>query len=586
MKAVDFYKLPRSIQDRFVGSVMSGFPPAPLLAVKGGASTKMMWLGLSGGCFLGLVIVARLGYGGLDSALALHSAKVLPLYAALLFGLAFGLVMAFARLVRERALPYTAGIYLFPACLIDARHDQFKLYETRDLQNVDVQGNAVRVSFAGGAQFLFPLGPEQQGQAIVDEINAARDRSMHAHATEDPKELVAVDPLHNPRFSSPVGPRDAYALKYPPWGKFGWGVALGVAVILGPTLWALRNLGSDKKMYALATQEDNAESYRNYLEHGSRFKDEVAGILLPRAELRTAIAQNSVDALLKYKEEHPSSQISSEVQTAIHAAMLAELEKAKAAGTLKALQDFAKKYPEHGVQKELDVAIHAVYARELDAYKKVAPQKDKNATAFIERLFAWGEKHGPKVEIRFRHKVPSTLERADQHILKLPTFMGVITYPSRFFDDKRQKAREAVWAKNLSAAIDAGLAAELFEVSVGQTVPMDADALPDVKDPTLFIAHAPEWSGHTYNTSRPRGTVIGIQFNYEATWVIPGDPKPYKYKDMIFRHGATYALKDDEPMLPTGEAEEKVYNTMSDEAFERFSKAFLANFFKPADKKD
>ena len=32
MNAVDFYKLPRAIQDRFVGSVMSGFPPAPLLA--------------------------------------------------------------------------------------------------------------------------------------------------------------------------------------------------------------------------------------------------------------------------------------------------------------------------------------------------------------------------------------------------------------------------------------------------------------------------------------------------------------------------------------------------------------------------
>src|SRR5687768_12044730 len=99
MKAVDFYKLPRAIQDRFVGSVMSGFPPAPLLAVKGAASTKMAWLGLSAGCFLVLVIVARLGYGALDSALSIHSAKVLPLYAVLLFGLAFGLVMAFARLV-------------------------------------------------------------------------------------------------------------------------------------------------------------------------------------------------------------------------------------------------------------------------------------------------------------------------------------------------------------------------------------------------------------------------------------------------------------------------------------------------------
>src|SRR5688572_17209426 len=116
MKAVDFYKLPRSIQDRFVGSVMSGFPPAPILAVKGGASTKMTWLGVTGGGFLVPVVVARRGSGSFDSGLSLHSANALPLSAALLFGLAFGLVMCFARLVRERAPPYSAGIYLYPAC--------------------------------------------------------------------------------------------------------------------------------------------------------------------------------------------------------------------------------------------------------------------------------------------------------------------------------------------------------------------------------------------------------------------------------------------------------------------------------------
>src|SRR5207302_2417883 len=48
MKAVDFYKLPRAIQDRFVGSVMSGFPPAPLLAAKGAKPTKLAWLALTG----------------------------------------------------------------------------------------------------------------------------------------------------------------------------------------------------------------------------------------------------------------------------------------------------------------------------------------------------------------------------------------------------------------------------------------------------------------------------------------------------------------------------------------------------------
>lgn len=199
MKAVDFYKLPRAIQDRFVGSVMSGFPPAPLLAIKGAKPTKVVWLALTAVCVVGLVIVTRLGYGSLDSSLALHSGKALVLYAALIFGVAFGLIQAFARLVRERALPYSAGVYLFPACLIDARSDQFKVYATQDLANVDAHGGAVRVSFSGGAQFLFPCADPSQAPAIVAEVQSARGRAMHARATEDPKELVAVDPLHNPR---------------------------------------------------------------------------------------------------------------------------------------------------------------------------------------------------------------------------------------------------------------------------------------------------------------------------------------------------------------------------------------------------
>src|SRR5215213_8198702 len=104
MKAVDFYKLPRAIQDRFVGSVMSGFPPAPILAAKGGTSAKLVWLAVSAACFVGLIFAARLGYGALDSGLALHSGKALLLYCGFVFGFAFGLVQAFGRVVRERAL--------------------------------------------------------------------------------------------------------------------------------------------------------------------------------------------------------------------------------------------------------------------------------------------------------------------------------------------------------------------------------------------------------------------------------------------------------------------------------------------------
>ncbi|MBX3189753.1 MAG: hypothetical protein KF819_22195 [Labilithrix sp.] len=559
---------------------MSGFPPAPLLASKGGTPTKLLWLGVSVGCMIALVVVTRVGYGSLESALSLHGWAVLSLYALLIFGVGFGLVQAFARVVRERALPYTAGVYLFPACLIDARDDQFKVYLTQDLSGVDAQGASIRVAFAGGAQFMFTCADAAQAPAMATEINAARDRAMHAKATEDPKELVAVDPLHNPRFSSPVGPREPYDLRRPPWKKHGWAVALGLAAIFAPTLWALRNNGSDKTMYAHATKANDSKSYRDYLQRGAKFKAEVAGVLLPRAELRDAEAAGTVDALLAYKNAHPASKIANEVAVSIRTAMLAELEKAKAAGTLAALDDFAKRYPEHGVEPELREAIHAVYTRELDAYKKHAPNKDKAVVPFVERLFAWAEKRGPTIEVRFRRKKSESLGRADQFVAKTPTFMGEVSYPSRYFDEKHSTRREQALGKTLTARLDAGLSAELFDVVSGAQVPVDADALPDVKVPTLFITYSAEWSGHTYVSQRPRGSYVGLSLPFEALFVIPGDAKPLKYKHDVFKMAALGQLQGDD-VPPPGAAEEKVYEAMGTDAFENFGKRVLGLFFNP-----
>ena len=578
MKGVDFYKLPRAIQDRFVGSVMSGFPPAPLLASKGGTPTKLAWLGLTAACFVVTIIVTRIGYGSLDSALSLHSWKALILYGLLIFGVAFGLVQAFGRGVRERALPYGAGIYLFPACLIDARSDQFKVYSTADLGTVDLQGNSVRVVF-GSSTFLFPCTDPAQAAGIVAEVAAARDRAMHAKATEDPKELVAVDPLHNPRFSSPVGPRDPYEMRLPPWKKLGWVAALVVAGIIAPTLWASRNNGSDKTMYARATQANDTESYRAYLVRGQKFKDEVTSTLLPRAELRDAERAGTVEALLKYKADHPASKINTEVGTSIRAAMLSELEKAKAAGTLAGLDEFAKKYPEHGVDAELKEAIHAVYVRELETYKKhtPTPPKDKNVVPFVERLFAYAEKHGPKVEIRFRRKKSESLGRADAFVAKTPSFMGEVSYPSRQFDEKRSARREGILGKLLATRFDAGLSPELFDVGMGAPVSPDAEALPEVKVPTLFITYSAEWSGNTAVSTKPRGSYVGVLFPFEASFVLPADGKAIKLKADTVKQPAIGLLKDED--LAPGPAEEKVYDTMASEALESFGNKVLNLFF-------
>ncbi len=577
MKQVDFYKLQRSIQDRFVGSVVSGFPPAPLAAVRAGTPRKLMWLGLSGFAFVALLVFARVGYGDLESGVALHGSKALVVWALLVFGIVFGLVMAFAQTVRERALPYPAGIYLFPSCVIDARSDTFAVHALKDLAAVEVAGpGAVRIAFAGGASFVFPVEAAQAPQLVTD-VQAGRDRTLHALATEEPAELVAVDPLHNPRFSSPVGPRDPHAMKLPPWGKLGWAVAAGAAVVVGPALWAARNAGSDARLYARAIQADDAPSYKLYLERGKSKTEEVAETRLPLAELRDVERSGSVDALLAFQAAHPTSKIDAEIQAAVHTAMLSELERAKAKNTLGALEDFKKKYPKHGVEREYREAVDAVFARGLAAYKTRA-KGDENAQAFVAKLFDYSKKNGPRVEVRFRRR-PADFERADAFLLKTPSFMGVVSYPSRYFDDKHAQKREDLLGKMLVSRLDAGLSPELFDVTVGAPVPVEGD-LPEAKVPTLFITHRPEWSGQSYQSTKPRGAYIGVTYAFDATFVIPGQAKPLKLKWDVFRPANAGVLKDEDPLPPPGVAEDKVYEAMSKEAYEGFGKRVLGLLLK------
>lgn len=578
MKAVDFYKLQRAIQDRFVGSVMSGFPPAPLLQKKGGTPKKWLWLALSALSFVMVFVVTRLGYGALDSGLSLHSWRALPLYVLFLFGFVFGLVQAWTLRVREQALPYGSGVYLFPACLIDARSDAFAVYDIKDLVGADARGSSVRV-LIGGKEFVFPVSDPETANRTVAAIHDGKERTAKALATEDERELVSVDPLHNPRFSSPVGPREAYGIARPVWNTFGWLLALGAAVLVAPLLWKLRNDGSDKTMYARATKANETQAYRAYLARGVAYTDQVEHFDLPRAELRDAVKAGTVEALLAYKTAHPQSRISGELGGEIRAAMLGELEKAKAKNTLLALGAFAAQYPEHGLAPELNDAVHAVYTRALEGYRQHAPTKDKAALPFVEKLFAWAEKKGPKVEVRFRRKKSESLGRADAHVAHTPSFAGEVSYPTHYFDDKHDQKRQEILGAVLASRFDTGLSAELFDFVMGSPLGQDADALPEVQVPTLWITHGVEWSGHSYAATRPRGTYVGLIYPFDATFVIPGDPKPFKFKFDVFKQAPLNLLKESEEPLPIGQAEEKIYDVMSQEAFDTYGRKLLAHFF-------
>ena len=81
-----------------------------------------------------------------------------------------------------------------------------------------------------------------------------------------------------------------------PWATFAGVIAAIAGVVLGGSLWMVRNARSDDAMFAAVAATNDSAGYRAYLERGTRHSDEVASVLLPRALLAEAVKIGSVDA--------------------------------------------------------------------------------------------------------------------------------------------------------------------------------------------------------------------------------------------------------------------------------------------------
>lgn len=581
-RRVEFFKLSRAIQDRFVGSAGNVFTPLPLLYQHVTPKVPLYWAGASVASLVALVIVARSGYGDLASGLSSHGFVACIVYILLIASVIGCAVRAVHLRKRITALPYRPGLYAFPMCLVDARSERFDVLEMTALVAATAMPGPpakVLLQFQSGRKVELAVDSAQAAEAAVASINGTKEEVRAALERNDPGELVGLDPLHQPRFSSPVAPRDAYLAYAPPWAKFFFALGLGVGIVVGPVMWLARNSGSDTKMYKTASRANDVDSYKAYLAHGKGHTDEVRDTLLPRAELQPAIAQGTPAALLAYIASHPDSKIKPEVDAALRTALLASLADAKRSGTLAALASFATKYASQRsfVQKELAAAMHDVYARELAAYEVKAPTKDKAVVPFIEKLFAWAEAHGPTVEIKARRRTNSNLDKADKFLEKVPTFMGQVSYPTRYFDAAHSQKRE-VAAMNVFADRLAGtFSKELIEFKLAGEGPDPAQPVPAFAVPTLLITHVEDWSTLTYETKVPRGCFVGIIYHFEVEFYLPSDAKPYKWKQDIGK-GAPLGILD---KPGDGGNEERLYEAMSTDTFKLMEDRYLASIIPP-----
>ena len=102
------------------------------------------------------------------------------------------------------------------------------------------------------------------------------------------------------------------------------------------------------------------------------------------------------------------------------------------------------------------------------------------------------------------------------------------------------------------------------------------DPFPKVTAPTLFLVHGADWSGHTYTSRKPRVTIVGLNFGFDAVLVLPQDRRTFKTKHDVWKGVTVPQLRE----TGDGPLEERVYGQMADSAYDAFAKKVVGAFTK------
>jgi hypothetical protein len=229
MENVDFFALPRTLQERIVGGIEGRFPPMPMLVRRVKVQTPWKWIGLSAGALVAFLVVHRLGFGDLQSALARHPLGLLPVYALLLIAFVFGVLATLAAYVRAARLPYPPGVYAYAGRVLDARSHPIRSFATSEVTGIEQRGSEVVLQFAGSESLSVAAVDESNATSAVRELQSMRDADAPPESRMDT--LSLIDPLYQPRFSNPVGESIALSYELPVWVRFGWALAIAVGAV-------------------------------------------------------------------------------------------------------------------------------------------------------------------------------------------------------------------------------------------------------------------------------------------------------------------------------------------------------------------
>jgi hypothetical protein len=563
------------MQDRFVAATRRTAPPAPLLFRS--APRTRAWLLLAASATLVMVaaLVLVAGWGDVSNRLALHGREMFAVDGVLFSAAAYCFVHAAVVLRSLETLPYPAGLYVFPACVIDATGPVLRVWSVNDASSIErLSQPALALRMESGERVLIPVANAAEVDRLQTALTSLRPELKRAVSEDDVDALAEYDPLHQTRVSSPISSTEAMRRFLPFWMRFDWLLAVLVGATLGVALGWVRNASSDERMYQTVVASASIPQYEQYLSRGGRHVEDVRDVLLARAELYEAQRQGTPEALQEFVRTHSSAKIGPEIDAAMRRAMLVELDKANATGTVAALDEFVRKYPDNRVEPELKAAKHLMYAKALAAWKQKTKGTDPQTSAFMERLVASAEKTGAACEVRFRLKPSKTSEDLDKRIAKHAYYPGPDALPSHYLTGEAMRTREQHVAQTLADGFAANFPADILSMRPGE--PLSATAPVPTGTPALIVDYADEWSNALSANERPRTILAGMRFDFDVRFVLP-EGAPLQLSAKSWRGPEPWRIKGS---MTLQDFHQKIYDMMMDHAFDDLEKKLADTFLR------
>lgn len=597
--SIDFNQLPRATRERFVAITQNRAGPAPVFQQRTAGGAGCGWISLMVLFGLGACAVVVGGFGKPYSAT--QPVGTLFAYVLSFFLFFLGVAGSLRAAARKNALPFSAGVYVFPADTLIARDRNIKILSARELTDVQpvhhhrngvYQQTIFSLSYSDGTRESFSVLGKPQAEAALQRLRSEGAQAARAIAQRDAHTLYPLDPLFEARttgFQPSDDPSGPLAKSPPGWTSKYALFALVLAVVLAPITFGLRNLASDERAFQSA---EDVYDYQSYVYGGWRHVDEVRDEFLPRAQLKVAAQKTNVAERVKAVQEIAGGKlvpaVRAEADAALKAALHAAFESAAYAGTVSALRDFQHLYPQAEDVPAAKARIHELFDKTLADFKPRASKPD--SVPFVEALLDYMEKNdSPPLEVRFRRRNGKTMALGDKVLSREAGPDGAsFASASSHFEAKDAPSREGAVISAMQKGFGGVFPADVLSLTKGDELDPADTSVPGTSKPTIFVDYTVGWSGVTYSDPREGRHFVGIVFDFDVLMTIPNNGKLLKLKLKV-QPPDSFTVRYDTFTNPSfgdainnakqGPSDSLVYEVMALRAFDQLSQKVQDEFF-------